>query len=210
MTAPDELLAVIRAGFSRTTRPSDPFLIGSREGDAEDVVSAFFGIQQWDGLDAPFLDRLYDALSFFSEAGFRFFLPAYLVADVRGELVTADPVIHLSHSFHDITVETTAGGQTFKRRLGPRVLLNPRRYGAMRWADHARFRFAVFTREECVAIVAYLRFERDRDGGIDRPAIDAALDAFWIERTATAPTADDLEQHLREEERFVRAIKPDP
>lgn len=45
------------------------------------------------------LDAHYSALSFFSEAAFRFFFPAYLIADLRGELRTADPLFHLTGGF---------------------------------------------------------------------------------------------------------------
>jgi hypothetical protein len=207
MATADAVIDAVRRGFARTTRPADRFLVGSRDGcEPEEVVSGFYGRLEWEGLDARFLDGHSDALSFFSEAGFRFFLPAYLVADVRGELLTADPVFHLTHSFHEVTVETRVGARTFARQLGPRVLLNPQRYGAARWADHARFRLAIFTREECAAIVAYLGFRRERDGALDAPAIDAALAAFWDERAAHAPTADDLDAHLRAEDEFHRAL----
>ena len=47
--------------------------------------------EDWKGIEASFLDTHAEALSFFSEAGFRFFLPAYLIADLRGHLSVADP-----------------------------------------------------------------------------------------------------------------------
>ena len=45
------------------------------------------------------LDAGYDALSFFSEGGFRYFLPANLIADLGKQLQTADPVFHLMNGF---------------------------------------------------------------------------------------------------------------
>jgi hypothetical protein len=38
-------------------------------------VSNFFGREEWWTLEPEFLDAHHEALSFFSEAGFRFFLP---------------------------------------------------------------------------------------------------------------------------------------
>lgn len=186
----DRVIAAIEAGFARTTRPGAPFLQGSHEGcEPGEVVEPFRELTRWQGIPPAVLDGHYEALSFLSEGGFRFFLPAYLVADVRDQLVTADPVFHLTHGFHYASVTPpdglAAGGGT--------LLLNPRRYGAITWEDTARFRLSVFTREEAVAIVAYLEWRRDTDTlGVSAPAIQSALDRFWLERTRTAPAADSL------------------
>ena len=59
--------------------------------------AAFKGQTDWRTVDPGFLDGHAVALSFFSEAGFRFFLPAYLIADLQGKLSTADPLFHLTH-----------------------------------------------------------------------------------------------------------------
>jgi hypothetical protein len=184
------VIEAIEAGFARTTRPSAPFIQGSREGcEPGEAVEPFLGLADWRGIPSAILDGHYTALSFFSEAGFRFFLPAYLVADVRDELLTADPVFHLTHGFESISVTTPDGIVT----TGGPALLNPQRYGAITWDDHARFRLSVFSREEAMAIVAYLTWRRETDdGGFARPAIEAALNRFWLERARTAPPADRL------------------
>jgi hypothetical protein len=153
------------------------------------------------------LDGHYSALSFFSEGGFRFFLPAYLIADLREELLTADPLFHLWHGFADISNEMPVGPETFRRNSGGNALLNPRRYGAMTWRDSARHRLSVFTREEAQAIVAYMTYKSEQDTmAFDKPRIETALDAFWRDRTENAPTRAALEAHLREEEKFTAAI----
>lgn len=189
-TTGDRVIAAIEAGFARTTRPSAPFIVGSREGcEPGEAVAPFADLADWRGIASAVLDGHYTALSFFSEGGFRFFLPAYLVADVRGQLLTADPVFHLTHGFHSITV--TAAGSVVTS--GGERLLNPQRYGAITWEETARFRLSVFTREEAAAIVAYLTWRRDTDTlGVSRPAIESALERFWLERTRTAPLADAL------------------
>jgi len=186
----DQVIAAIESGFARTTRPAAPFLQGSRDGcEPGEAVAPFLDLGDWRGIPPAVLDGHYDALSFFSEGGFRFFLPAYLVADVRDQLMTADPVFHLTHGFHSISVTTPDGVVT----TGGASLLNPRRYGAITWEETARFRLSVFTREEAVAIVAYLHWRRDKDTlGVAAPAITSALQRFWLERTRSAPTAASL------------------
>ena len=143
----------------------------------------------------------------FSEAGFRFFLPAYLVADLHGQLQTADPVFHLTHGFYEITVESPIKGRVFLLKTGKSKLLNPRRYGATTFNDYARCRLSVFTREEAAAIVAYLKFRMNSAGTkVEKEQIEAALDGFWLERSQAAPTAADLQQHLTEEKAYIESI----
>ena len=189
-TTREEVIAAIEAGFARTTRPSAPFIQGSSEGcEPGEAVAPFLDLADWRGIPSPVLDGHHEALSFFSEGGFRFFLPAYLVADARQELMTADPVFHLTHGFHSISVPLPDRVVT----TGAASLLNPRRYGAITWEDTARFRLSVFTREEAAGIVVYLTWRRDQDTlGISAPAIESALNRFWLERTRTAPTAASL------------------
>jgi hypothetical protein len=112
-----------------------------------------------------------------ADALMRYFLPAYLIADVRDELKTADPVFTLTYGF-----ATSA-------------FVNPIRYGGITTEDYARFRLSVFSREEASAIVDYLQFARERDDlGLTRDAVDAALQRFWLERARSAPAMADLAQ----------------
>ena len=191
MTA-EEVIALVDATFT-AEYPGDPFLQGSFEGcEPGEEVGAFVGLTEWRTLDAAFLDVHYTAISFFSEAGFRFFLPAYVVADLRGELMTADPLFGLIHGFSPMEVSLPADG--VEHRSGGPVLLGPRRYGAITWEDASRHRLSVFCREEAAAIVAYLEWRRDTDDlGLDPPRITAALDRFWHERAQSAPTRADLD-----------------
>jgi hypothetical protein len=200
----------IEAAFAGNEFPGARFLQGSFEGcEPYDEVGPFGELEDWRGIDAGFLDGHASALSFFSEAGFRFFLPAYLIADLRGLLRTADPLFHLTHGFSDWTTEVRSGDRTLVLRHGRTSLVNPRRYGAMTPYDHARYRLSVFTREEAGAIVAYLKFKRDSEPDvIDGDAIDAALDSFWLKRARTAPRAARLAQYLAEQEEYLAAMSP--
>jgi len=200
----------IRRAFAGDEHPGKRFLQGSFEGcEPYDEVGPFEEVEDWRGIDAGFLDGHASALSFFSEAGFRYFLPAYLISDLHGQLQTADPLFHLTHGFSDWTTEVPAGDRTLVLRHGRSAFINPRRYGAMTSYDYARHRLSIFTREEAAAIVAYLEFKRDSDPDvIDKTAIDAALQSFWLERARSAPPAASLAQYLAEQEEYLGAISP--
>jgi hypothetical protein len=131
MHTPESLVALIHIAFDGNAYPGDAFLQGSSEGsEPAEIAAAFVGHEDWAALDAPFLDGNYTALSFLSEAGFRYFIPAYLVADVHDELQTADPVFHLTNGFADGSMVDRRNGREFVRRWGMSRLMNPRRYGA--------------------------------------------------------------------------------
>ncbi len=209
MSDKQAVIEIIRAAFQEMEFPGEGFLQGSFEGEEpyEEVVP-FRSRQDWTAIEANFLDAHAAALSFFSVAGFRFFLPAYLIADLNGQLNTADPVFHLTHGFFDFSVNVPAAGRVFVIKSGKSVLINPRRYGAATAGDYARYRLSIFTREEASAIVAYLEFKRDHDqDGIDKPRLNAALESFWLERARTAPSAETLRRHLADEKEYIQAIQ---
>jgi hypothetical protein len=210
MSDREVVIEKIESAFAGNEHPGGRFLQGSFEGcEPYEEVGPFENVEDWRGIEAGFLNGHANALSFFSEAGFRYFLPAYLISDLRGQLQTADPLFHLTHGFSDWTTEVPAGERTLVMRHGGSAFINPRRYGAMTSYDYARYRLSVFTREEAHAIVAYLKFKRDQDPDvIDKTAIDAALDSFWLERARAAPRAASLEQYLAEQEEYLATISP--
>jgi hypothetical protein len=212
MSSSGQLVGEIERVFAALVYPGDRFLHSPWQAfDAEDEVAAFRGHTDWRALEAAFLDANYSACAFFSEAALRFYMPALLRADVRNQLRTADPVFTLTYGFSDSTFEHQAGGETFTRRFGASVLVNPARYGAMRTADVAHFRLSVFAREEAAVIVRYLEFRKARseDLGVDGDVIDRALQLYWIARSRQAPTQADLAAHAAEEARFAAAIRRD-
>ena len=212
MTDREAVIEHIHKAFDPTPYPGDAYLLGSSEGcEPAEEAAPFKGQRDWGALDAELLDSRYNALSFFSEAAFRFFLPAYLIADLLGKLKTADPLFHLTGGFHEISVRVPMRTRDFTRRTGGSVLVNPRRYGAITFGDYARYRLSVFTREEARAIVAYLHCRRDADvDGLHGAAIDAALDSFWLERAERAPSAESLERHLEEEKEYLADLSGGP
>src|SRR6185295_597191 len=202
------VIECIQQAFCDTERPDDAFLQGSHEGcEPGESVAPFIGVADWSQLDPAMLDAGYNALSFFSEGGFRYFLPAYLIADLEAQLQTADPVFHLTNGFSDKVVEIPAGQRIYKKTIGKSAFVNPRRYGAMTWHDHARFQLSVFTIEEAGGIVSYLEYKRDTDPhGPNAEDITAALDSFWRDRAVNGPTHQAIQQHLKEEAEYLRDI----
>lgn len=203
-----DVINQIHAAFDGNLYPGDQFLQGSFEGcEPYEEVGSFKGVTDWKALKADMLDAHYDALSFFSEAGFRFFLPAYLIADLQEELHTADPLFHLTGGFCLQSAEIPTPTRVLSRKYGGEVPLNPKRYGAISFADYARFRLSVFTKEEARAIVAYLHCVRARSlHANDRYQIDTALNSFWLDRVQNAPSREDLRKHLQEEEEFIAGM----
>jgi hypothetical protein len=199
----------IQDAFRETEHPGDAFLQGSQEGcEPAEVTAPFKGIAHWTQVDPAILDPNYTALSFFSEGGFRHFLPAFLVADLLGRLQTADPVFHLTNGFSDKVVKLPAGSGVCEKTIGKSAFVNPRRYGAMTWHDHARAQLSIFTREEAAAIVAYLEYKRGADShGLNHDEIDAALGSFWHDRAKTAPTHETLRQHLQAEAEYIKNLR---
>lgn len=205
----DRVIERIRTAFVTAEFPG-PFLRGSNEGcEPAEECDPFQAYPDWRAAPAGFLDQHGAALSFFSEAGFRFYLPAYLVADLEGKLQYAEPLFHLTHGFHDFTMHETLDGRAIEMHHGRAAFLNPRRYGAMTNEDYARYRLAIFTREESGAILAYLEYKRDadRDEPLVTEPIAAAIRLFWGERATTAPPAADLAAHLEAQAEYLEAVR---
>jgi hypothetical protein len=209
MSQREAVIEKIHSAFEACEYPGESFLQGSFDGcEPYEEVSPFRSKKDWREIEADFLDAHADALSFFSEGAFRFFLPAYLIADLHGRLYTADPLFHLTHGFYDATVELPTQNRVFVMKQGRSAFVNPRRYGASTFYDYARYRLSVFTREEASAIVAFLRFRRDVVPDVpDRAMIDVALESFWLERERTAPTIGSLRQHKAEQEEYLAAVR---
>lgn len=173
MSQRDVVLRKIRNAFSRVEYPGDDFLQGSEEGcEPFEEISAFIGKTDWNSLEPTFLDAHYVALSFFSTAAFRFYLPAYLISDLHNSLRTADPVFHLTYGLSKFASEIAR-----KERWSA---FGPWSDGEVALLNQVRDRLSSFTVEEAQAIVAYLEFRRDTyPNGPDHDCIDLALAVFW-------------------------------
>lgn len=169
----EQVKQLIVDAFGSVERPGNWALRGSSEGDEPFLLEREFGDKSdWRTLDAAFLDQApsgySSALSFLSDEAFRYFLPAYMIADLDGKLQSVDPVFHLCHGLDDAT-------RTQK--------VNPRRFGERTRFEASRHKFSVFTRDEVKAIVEYLRC-RALDDDLTRAVIEQAIRNYWSERAA--------------------------
>jgi hypothetical protein len=57
--------------------------------------------RDWSAIPVADLDHCCSSLSFFDAEGMRFYLPAYLIADLEGKLQTADVLSHLVYPADD-------------------------------------------------------------------------------------------------------------
>ena len=165
------ITASIAAAFSSVEYPGDWCLTSRYEGHEPVLVEQeFTGKTDWRTVDPEFLDQapsgFGSALSFFSDEAFRFYLPAYMIADTRGQLNQADPSFHLTRGLDNSSRATR---------------INPQRYGERTWFEHARHKFSMFNRVEAAAIVTYLTFKRDNHAVRCR-IIDEALQNYWRAR----------------------------
>lgn len=180
MTDPSDLEARIRAAFADVEYPGDDDLRSSDEGDEPYLLEEEFrGKDDWSVLDSHFIDAAPDgfstALTFFSRAALRFYLPAYLIADLAGSLLYTDPVFNLCHGFEPSSAEQH---------------INPKRFGDMTWNDYARERFADFTPEQAAVVAAYLEIKlAEAMTEFERTQIAGALDSYWRPRAGGAPEA---------------------
>src|SRR6266436_2057798 len=95
----EETKGVIREAFARVQYPGDWCLRGSNEGEEPFLLEEEFrGKTDWHALDGGFLDQapagFGTALCFFSDEAFHFYLPAYLIADMDGQLQKVDPAYY--------------------------------------------------------------------------------------------------------------------
>lgn len=175
MTAPSVARAqgLVRAAFAAAMHPGDERLVDAWEGtEPVQVAAAFRGKPDWRVLAADFLDAAPDglgsALSFLGDDAFRFYLPAYLLADLDGALQQADPLFHLTHGLDD------------QSRAEP---VNPRRYGDWTWFEQRQRRFAGFTAAQAAAIIAYMEVVAARSP-CDRASIAQAIASYWAARAS--------------------------
>ncbi len=176
----ESVKACIRMAFADGEYPGDWRLRCSEEGDEPYLLEQQFkGKTDWQSLDPKFLDEapggLASALDFFSDEAFRFYLPAYLLADIDGRLERANPVFHLCLGLDDASQN---------------VRIDPRRERT--WFEHARHKFAMFSREQAKAIVAYLRYKCESTDLLesDIKSIEQALCRYWLERAGESSASD--------------------
>ena len=193
-----ELCREIRTAFAMTPYPGDDQLSGSDQGDepAENAME-LRGVR-WQSVHPTLLARCYTALSFLSTDGFRYFLPAFLLADLMVDELdydgNADPVFDLTHDLYDRNMDQfdigtfSALGDTFfndmKEKLGisRQKLIKTFKQINERQQTHDMHEYRLnrlmpFTHEERITIIHYLEFQaRDEYRAIK---IQQALERYW-------------------------------
>ena len=172
----DDLIERIQAAFAEVVYPGDDNLTDSTYGEEpEALVEEFRGKTDWRVLDATFLDQAPDgwgsALSFFSSPALRFYLPAYLIADLQGQLLTADPGFRLCWG---VTPMVAA------KRIA-------KVWGGGTIGEHTTTQFELFDAAQVSTIVAYLWWKLESLGGYD-PTIEQAMEHYWLVRDSQDET----------------------
>lgn len=164
------LIRNLELAFADVSYPGDDQLTHSSYGEEPQALrTAFAGQTDWRQLDSGFLDQAPNgwasALSFFSGPALQFFLPAYLIADLRGCLRHQDPAFRLCHA-----VTPLGASQKISEQWGG---------GTM--GDRARRDFARFTPPQVAAIVDYLWWKLEAEGY--NPTLEQALEYYWLARS---------------------------
>jgi hypothetical protein len=164
------LISNIEQAFDDVRYPGDEDLTESTYGEElASLVEEFSGKDDWRLLDTEFLDQAPDgwasALSFFSKNALRFYLPAYLIADIRGHLNSQDPAYRLCLSV------TPLGGKQKIAKI----------YGGSTMGERARAEFDSYDKQKVSVIVDYLWWKLDMLGGHDE-TIEQALENYWLQR----------------------------
>ncbi|HEY7635578.1 MAG TPA: DUF6714 family protein [Gemmatimonadales bacterium] len=166
----EAIKVLIRTAFADTPYPGDGALVRSVGDEPDEVVELFRGRDDWRALPAEFVDRAGaaspSALSFFSPGAFRFYLPAYLMADLDGRLVYTDPLFYLYFGLDEATRDSP---------------VNVPGEGATTWGRVQQAHFAGFTAQEASAVVAYLRFKAaGEQPEFFRQSVREALENYWL------------------------------
>lgn len=163
--------AVVEA-FTSIPRPGNWALSGTSEGpEGMRIQEEFSGLEDWQKADARFLLHHIrcGSLNWLSHEAFRYFLPAFLVADLDGLLAEEGEEVALC------LVEDFGSG----RRDAP---VNPLRFGARTWWNEGVYAYSTFHQTEASAILSYLRWRASISGPLVRQLIMEAIDIYWEDR----------------------------
>ena len=135
-------------------------------------------------------------MSFLSDTGLRYFLPAYLQADLAGSGSNADPIFHLTYGLYDTRIErdrlTTLrdflasgavpfddaeGVETSSHKMQEMLTQLIKSEKAFDWRRYRLHRFLSFNREERRAIIHYLEYRAKDEFNTEE--IDQALESYW-------------------------------
>lgn len=162
----------IKADFpQKRERRFKPMVNSVQDDEPLQIEADFADKDDWTKLEPEWLDAspngLGTALIFLSDEAVRFYIPAYLVADLMGLLKAVDPTYALVHGFDDMSRG---------RCIRPRE--------ARTWTDDAFTRWNGLTRPQAIAVVHYLEWRIERDSLDLEWKTAEALAAYWYVRAA--------------------------
>ncbi|MBX7539443.1 DUF6714 family protein [Qipengyuania sphaerica] len=168
----EALIAEIYAAFpAKRPHVFDPLVNSTQGEEPYETAEAFADKEDWTALEGQWVDQAANgwasALSFLSDEAVCFYLPAWLVADLRGQLMTSDPTFQLTHGF-------TVGTQ--EARIWPRKEAT--------WTEYTKRRWASLTQAQVLAVVHYLEWRREQDVDDLDHGIEEALAFYWYKRAA--------------------------
>lgn len=193
------LINEIYAVFAGRVYPGDSNLCGSSQGDEPSEYALEFRGQDWRRLHPDFLNRNHACLSFFTDEGFRYYLPAYIIADLHGVLTASDVLFHLTHGiieqnkvgFSSIDLDLIADEalRSQIQELAARQCALETQFENQSpqydWHAIAHRKFAAFTDLERKAIVAYLRHRANDE--FHRDEAEQALKNYWLPSLSRPP-----------------------
>jgi hypothetical protein len=159
-----KLIEKITAAFAELPFPGNDNLVGPSYGEETMLVKEHFSNHSSrENLTPAFID--FDgALSFFSNEAFRYYISAFMIADIHEKLDFNNPVIRLcwpvTPQSENQKIAEVHGGGTIGER--------------------AKVCFELFTEEQVQAIVAYLNWKLEKDE--DDLLIKQALENYWLKR----------------------------
>lgn len=164
------ILAKIEAAFpAHRAARFEPLVDSLQDGEPLLTAEAFADKDDWTSLEGRWLDEAPDgwasALSFLSDEAVCFYVSAYIAADIRSELERVEPIFQLVSR-----VESLSQGQA--------VWLG----GADTEAGGWKRRWSSLSTEQATAIVHYMEWRIERDGGFIASLASEALATFWYGR----------------------------
>jgi hypothetical protein len=186
----------IRSAFEATRYPGDDDLSGSEQGEESAEMALELRGVKWQSAHPELLARCYSALSFLTDAGFRYFLPAYMLDDLLNAESNSNATFQLTHGLYDEAidredmaalisfVESNAAAIAAVESAGvshQSALENIKRFEEQRppfdLREYSVKRFMAFDMRERTAIIHYLEFQAQ--DAFEALKIDQALDSYW-------------------------------
>jgi hypothetical protein len=132
-----EVEAIIRAAFAKTPKPKDSKLTDTYD---DEGAQEYFQGRSWDGHSVEDIRLQADAMCFFTPEAFRYYLPAFMLAELS-DSKAADIV-----------------GEYVVYKFGPQ---------SRGFQSLQKERLAVMSHEEKLAVLQFIRYMQEKHGGFE-------------------------------------------